>query len=126
MEDLCPNFQPQGSELLRQCAQAGVPVAVIFTGRTLIEQADCVRRGTSWTMDSLHLPQRCCGKSHAIDVCPAAYLDKKNWLPGGVLWWKVGKIGEALGLKWGVFRPNKDGVMENVDWGHLEYVERKP
>lgn len=122
-DELDPRFCPLAMELLSQSELAGVPLRVIDMLRTPEEQDVNLANGTSWTKNTLHLPQPCCGKSHAIDVCPIALLPKKGWAPGHRDWHIVGAIGRKLGLKWGVWKKNAQGVLVNVDWGHLEYVE---
>jgi hypothetical protein len=108
-------------ELLARCAEAGIPVMVITTSRTIEEQTDAVARGVSWTMNSKHLPQPPDGKSLAIDICPYEQFqlhgpDKLQWSADDPAWQQIGKIGEALGLKWGVI---KDGT--RLDLGHFEW-----
>lgn len=113
MEDLADCFRPLASEVLRRCAERGVPLRVIETLRTVERHAANLRNGTSWTKVSKHLT------GLAIDVCPEEYLAIKGWNPDGKLWQVVGMVGRELGLRWG-------GDWKQRDMGHLEYVERKP
>lgn len=101
LNDLSPLFKSQACELVARCVEAGVMVMIIGTGRTLQEQEANVARGVSWTMKSKHLI------GEAIDLCPYdIYLlgdkkDKLQWDAADPVWLKIGRIGEALGLKWG-------------------------
>lgn len=82
-------------ELLARCVEARIDVRIIYTRRTPEEQADCVRRGTSRTMHSMHLSGR------AMDICPGIFLMEKDWAPEDPLWLRLGELGERIGLRWG-------------------------
>lgn len=84
------------------------PTRLVSARRTLGEQQDCVRRGTSRTMKSLHL------RGLAFDVCPERLLTQKNWAPRDAAWPRLGTIGEGLGLTWG-------GRWKRPDLPHFEY-----
>ncbi len=95
--------------------EAQIPVMIITTSRTPEEQADALQRGVSWTIKSRHLT------GDAIDICPYAIYDlagadKLQWDESNPVWQKIGAIGQACGLKWGVV--NATG--ERKDVGHFE------
>lgn len=98
MTDLDPRFQPIAEKLLQGC-RAIEPMRVVCTLRTAAEQADAVARGVSKTLKSLHLAQPCCGKSHAIDICPERLLSEKGWAPKDPIWEQMRTVGRILGLK---------------------------
>jgi len=84
-----------------------------------------VARGVSWTLHSKHEAQPPDGLSHAIDVCPYSQFtlhghNALQWDISDPAFQTIGKIGESIGLKWGVWL---DGV--HKDLGHFEYVEEK-
>ena len=101
LQELASYMQPLAVALINKCQLAGVPVAVIDTGRNAAEQVQKLAQGVSWTRNSRHEPQPPEMKSEAIDVCPKVYLSMKGWNPGGPLWKVIGAIGEDLGLEWG-------------------------
>src|SRR5436190_15582031 len=113
LSELSDDFRPLAERLLQLCADAGIPVRVISTGRTEAEQADCVKRGTSWTLRSFHL------KGLAIDIAPEELLGEKLWAPKSPLWYRLGEIGESIGLKWG-------GRWRVRDFCHFELGEAGP
>jgi peptidoglycan LD-endopeptidase CwlK len=95
LDELDPSFRPLAEKLLQLAADAGIPVRVIGTGRTPQEQENFIKLGTSWTRNSRHLT------GHAIDIAPEELLGEKLWAPKSPLWWRLGEIGESLGLIWG-------------------------
>jgi peptidoglycan L-alanyl-D-glutamate endopeptidase CwlK len=99
-DDLDSRFRPAALELFRLCNLLE-PIRVVYTLRTPEEQADALRRGTSRTLKSKHLPQPPDGLSHAIDLCPVRLLTEKLWSPKDPVWEAMGKIGVELGLTWG-------------------------
>lgn len=106
---------PLAMQLLARLTEAGIPVLIVTTRRTLEEQADCVKRGVSWTMQSKHLT------GDAIDIAPYEQYalhgpDVLEWDAGDPVWKRIGAIGESLGLKWGVI--DKSGLRK--DLGHFE------
>ena len=122
LNDLCPKMLPKAMELLARATEAQVPVLIVDTLRTPAEQKVNVAKGVSWTLNSLHLPQtKCCGKSHAIDVVPWKEFreqgpDTLQWDEKSPAWQVLGRIGQAIGLKWGVVKNGK-----RIDLGHFEY-----
>jgi len=95
LDELDPKFRPLAEKLLQLAADAGIAVRVIDTGRTPEQQANYLKLGTSWTRNSKHL----IGK--AIDIAPEELLTEKLWAPKSQLWYRLGEIGESIGLKWG-------------------------
>ena len=113
LDDLDAEFKPRAMELLARCAEAGVPVMVIYTFRTEVEQAELVAKGLSWTKFSRHQIGR------AIDICPYEIFqlhgpDKLQWNSSDPVWTKIGELGERkCGLIWG-------GRWKVLDLGHFE------
>ena len=122
LDDLDPSFRPKAMELLARGAEAGIPLMIIDTLRTIEEQTAAVKNGFSSTMRGKHLPQPPSGKSKAMDVCPYSEFqlhgpDKLQWDSTDPSWLKIGLIGESLGLKWGGRwkQPHDPGHFEMVD-----------
>jgi peptidoglycan LD-endopeptidase CwlK len=114
LDDLSPRFRPIAFELLARCLEAGVPVLIVDTLRTPAEHAENIRRRVSWTQHSKHLT------GDAIDVAPYETYelygpDKLRWDANDPAWQVIGRIGEALGLRWG-------GRWTQKDMGHFELV----
>jgi peptidoglycan L-alanyl-D-glutamate endopeptidase CwlK len=96
---------------------------IIFTARTQEEQAALYAQGrtapgkvVTWTLNSKHV------RGLAIDLCPWEEFrlhgpDKLAWDADSAVWETIGKIGESLGLQWGII---KNGA--RIDLGHFEYV----
>lgn len=122
LEDLDYRLRPIAMELLARCVEEGVMVMIVDTLRTPIEQAEYLRRGASWTRNSKHLAQPPEGKSLAIDLCPFEQYqlhgpDRLQWDAKDPVWQRMGKIGEGLGLKWGIRISGR-----HFDLGHFELV----
>ena len=114
LADLCPRLLPLAEQLLAEAQKAGIECAVIDTLRTDAEHQRNLAAGFSWIKRSKHLPQTdCCGKAHAIDLCPAELLPVKGWAPASPYWIRLGEIAEKLGLVWG-------GRWKKRDLGHFE------
>lgn len=114
LDDLDPAFKPLAMELIARCAEAGIPVLIIYTLRTQAEQDALIAAGRSWTTNSRHLT------GHAIDICPyqeyeLAGPDKLQWNGSDPVWQRIGKIGMGIGLTWG-------GLWTQKDLGHFEKV----
>jgi len=115
LDDLDARFRPLAIALIARCCEAGVPVMIIETRRTAEEQRRKIAQGVSWVEHSKH------EDGLAIDICPyqtyqiwgAAKLD---WNAGDPVWQTVGRIGEALGLRWG-------GRWKQRDMGHFEMAD---
>ena len=145
LDDLDPEFLPLAAMLIARCIEAGIPLMIIDTLRTPEEQAENLAKGTSWTLKSRHLPRPCpddcphkneptCPdpaprKSRAIDLCPFLQYDlygtdKLQWNANDPVWQKMGAVAKKIkGLKSGVWLPDKNGVLQNVDPGHFEIQE---
>jgi peptidoglycan L-alanyl-D-glutamate endopeptidase CwlK len=123
LDDCDSNAKPVFMELLARCAEAGVPVMIIFTRRTKDEQAALYAQGrtipgkiVTWTLDSMHV------RGLAIDICPYEEFKrvgpkKLAWDADSPVWTTIGKIGESLGLKWGIIQGGA-----RIDLGHFEYT----
>lgn len=116
LNDLSPVFRPLAFELIARAIEAGVMLMIIDTLRTPEEQTANIARGVSWTTHSKHLT------GDAIDLCPyeiyqADGADKLSWRSDDPRWWKLGTIGESLGLRWG-------GRWTQKDLGHFELVTK--
>lgn len=68
------------------------------------------------------MPQPPENLSEAIDIAPVHLMKMKNWAPEHPDWVKIGEVGKSLGLKWGVWKNNANGVLKNIDPGHFEYI----
>lgn len=117
LNDLDPTFRPLAVELLAKLTEAKLPVLIVETRRTPEQHAINLANGTSWTMHSKHLD------GLAIDLVPYSLYtlapggDKLEWDNAAPAWQTIGRIGKALGLRWG-------GDWQQKDMGHLEYVEK--
>ena len=121
LDSLDPRFLPLAMALLARCVEARIPVLIVNTRRTDAEQADAVARGVSWVARSKHQD------GLAIDIVPYSIFTlhgdvKLEWDTSDRVWLTIGRLGEALGLRWGGrFRPiNTIGV--GKDPGHFELV----
>lgn len=119
LDDLADDFRPLVEQLLAESAAAGVPLRVIQTLRSDVEQAAAVASGRSAVTKGKHQADAD-GKARAVDVCPLALLSKPNWAPQDPLWWQVGQIGEALGMRWGGRwrQPHDCPHFESIDNDH--------
>lgn len=118
LDDLSPRMRPLAVELLARCVEQGIMVMIVDTLRTEAEQQANVAKGVSWTLKSKHLI------GEAIDIAPyETYAlhgaDKLRWDETDHVWQRIGEIGQAIGLKWGVI---KRGL--RIDLGHFEYLDR--
>lgn len=122
LDDLSPRFKPLAMALLARCVEQGIAVAIVDTLRTPEEHAANLKTGASRTTHSKHLD------GDAIDICPYEQYalhgpDKLQWDTADPrVWFALGAVGEALGLRWGGrFRPlDRNGL--GWDAGHFEYV----
>ncbi len=126
LDELDSRFRPIAEALIGRCRKAGIPVAVITTGRTIEAQKLAVAHGVSWTMKSKHLPQPPEGKSWAMDLCPTALLSEKNWAPKHPHWWILAGLAVELGLRsgmdWkGIGLPPVGQTRPSFDPGHVEW-----
>lgn len=115
LNDLEPVFRTLAIDLLARSVEAGIAVLIVETRRTHEQHLLNVLHGVSWTHHSLH------EDGLAIDIVPydlytlAPGGDKLQWDANAVVWQRLGKIGESLGLRWG-------GRWKQRDMGHFEYV----
>jgi hypothetical protein len=112
LNDLTPAFRPLAFELLARSIEAGIAVMIVATGRTALEQAANLAKGVSWVTHSKH------EDGLAIDICPFDTwtlhgANKLAWNAKDPTWQQLGRIGEALGLRWG-------GRWTIPDLGHFE------
>jgi hypothetical protein len=112
LDDLSPEFKPLALELLARLTEARIPVLIVDTLRTAAEQAENLKNGVSWTLNSRHLT------GDAIDIVPYQVYhlegpDKLTWDASNPIWSRIGPIGEKLGLIWG-------GRWKVRDLGHFE------
>lgn len=119
LDDLSPRMRPLADRFLAKLMEARIPVMIVTTKRSLDEQAEKVKQGLSWTMQSKHLT------GDAIDVAPYDIYDlhgpdKAEWDETDPIWSRIGQIGEACGLKWGVVMKG-----QRKDLGHFEMIERE-
>lgn len=98
---LCPCIHALYSRFIAHFASREVWITTIETLRDLERQKWYVKTRVSRTLKSLHLPQPPKQLALAFDVAPRAYLNVKNWNPGGPLWNEMGAFGHTLGLQWG-------------------------
>ena len=119
IDDLSPEMRKLATELIVRCVEQKIMIFIVDTLRTPAEQAANIAKGVSWTKNSRHLT------GDAIDICPYdTYLlhgpDKLKWDSSDPIWDRIGKIGESVGLKWGVWVKDKYGKLYNKDKGHFE------
>jgi hypothetical protein len=129
LNDLAPECRPIFFEFLARLTEAGIQVQIINVLRNEAEQAANVARGVSQTMNSRHLPQPPSGLSHAIDVCPYAQYelhgpDKLEWSATDPAWQVIGRVAEALGLRWGGRWAMRD--MGHCEWNPIAEVKDAP
>ncbi len=113
LNTLDPKFFVLVCELLARFTEARIPVVIVNTRRTSLEQADAVARKVSWVQHSKHQD------GLAIDVCPietyvAHGANKLLWDAHDPIWQQMGVLGETVGLRWG-------GRWKVPDLGHFEY-----
>lgn len=124
---LChPELQQKAAELVEKCKQQGLIIKITDCLRDEVEQADCVRRGTS----SLSYPRSHHNWGTAFDFCrndgKGAYNDNDDFFT------KVGKIGQSIGLEWGGgwYSPVDKPHFQLPNWGtdtiRLELTYKTP
>ncbi len=103
LTDLTAPFQPVAQRLLDEwlAAHPGDPLVITFTLRSQAEQDLAVAQGRSETHHGPHLAHSPDGKAWALDVCPHSLIGLPNYAPADPLWWAVGELAIALGLRWG-------------------------
>ena len=113
LDSLDPKFKPLAFVLLARLVEARIPVVIVNTRRTALEQQQAIAKGVSWVTHSKHQD------GLAIDIAPYEVYalhgaDKLQWSIDPV-WLRIGQIGEAVGLRWG-------GRWTQADYGHFEYA----
>ncbi len=121
LDALSDRFKPLAIALLARLVEAQIPVIITYTLRTAAEQAEAVRTGHSKVAHSHHQD------GDAIDICPFDQYqlhgpDKLQWDGEDPIWFKIGVVGEALGLRWGGRFPPLNDAGIGWDPGHFEFV----
>ena len=114
LDSLDAKFKPLAMALLARLVEARIPVVIVNTRRTDVEQADALARHVSGVPRSKHQD------GLAMDVAPFETfaihgMNKILWDGSDPIWLRIGQIAEGLGLKWG-------GRWTVKDLGHIEYV----
>jgi peptidoglycan LD-endopeptidase CwlK len=111
LNDLHPAMRGRAEALLARSEQAGVPLVVTFTLRSLAEQDSLYAQGR--TAPGSRVTNARAGYSFhnfglAIDIVPRCLLTLPRWgdtpenaVKAAAIWQKVGSIGRTLGLRWG-------------------------
>lgn len=117
---LQPSLQPLALEFSRRAEEAGIPVEIIQGARTPEDQDRLFKQGgvtAARAMESYHQYML------AFDAVPKAYLSLPDWNPSGAAWATLGRIGEALGLRWGGRWSTPD--KPHFEWGVISINELK-
>ena len=111
LADLHPHMRMLAERLLARASQAGIPLTVICTLRSMAEQAELYAQGR--TKPGAIVTNARPGYSYhnfglAIDVVPTRLLMTKNWgdtpdyrSEADALWQELGSLGVDIGLTWG-------------------------
>lgn len=111
LDDLHPKVRAMAEKLLADAEEAGIPLKVTFTLRSMETQAALYAQGR--TKPGKNVTNARAGYSFhnfglALDVVPTALLKLPSWgdLPAhqkatNATWAKVGALGKALGFRWG-------------------------
>ena len=111
LSDLHPHVRAMAGELLTRAHDAGVPLTVTFTLRSLATQTALYARGR--TCPGCIVTNARAGYSFhnyglAVDVAPTELLALPHWgdtpehqARTTALWNEVGAIGKRLGFRWG-------------------------
>ncbi len=112
LEALHPYFRDKVIELIARAKKAGIELAVVETFRTCSKQMEYKSMGRKYTRTGAGASKHQYGL--AVDVVPLVN-GEPQW-HNRALWYKVGIIGERLGLRWG-------GRWRNpYDPGHFEWT----
>jgi peptidoglycan LD-endopeptidase CwlK len=142
IEDLCPAVQVKCNEFIEACAKAGIPVLITSTLRMVAEQIALYAQGRQ-ALDLVNKMRRFAGLSPLNEVQNKRIITKNLvsiheygcafdfaiTRDGKAIWdvkadvdadqvpdyEEAGRIGEALGLRWG-------GRFTFKDYCHLEYT----
>ena len=116
LDDLSSDMLPLATVLIARVVERGLAVLIVDTLRTEEEHLANLKKGTSATRFSRHLPRflrtRCApddpnrNKSDAIDLAPYNLYqlhgpDKLQWDVHDPAWQIIGQEAEKLGLIWG-------------------------
>ena len=121
IEDCHPVLRKLALKLVDECEIRGLKIKITDCVRDGIEQADCVRRGTS----GLSYPYSHHNWGTAFDFCRNDGRGAYNNFDG--FFDRVGLIGERLGLEWGGKwkNPIDKPHFQLPDWGTSTYILRK-
>jgi hypothetical protein len=97
LEALHPYFRDKVIALLAKARTAGIELAVVETYRTRAKQTEYKTMGRKYTRNGAGASKHQYGL--AVDVVPLVE-GKPQW-HNRALWYKVGVMGERLGLRWG-------------------------
>jgi len=97
LDALHPYFRDQVRELIRQCREKGIELAIVETYRTHAKQHEYKNMGRKYTSSGAGRSKHQYGL--AVDVVPI--VDSVASWHDPVLWRKIGTTGEKLGLRWG-------------------------
>lgn len=97
LEALHPYFRDKVIELISRARQKGIELAVVETYRTRAKQMEYKTMGKKYTRTGAGASKHQYGL--AVDLVPVVN-GEAQW-HNRALWYKVGLIGERLGLRWG-------------------------
>lgn len=117
---LCPCARSKYLDLVEVCHGQGLKLLLIETMRDIVRQQYYREHGVSKTLRSSHLPQQPFELSLAVDACPKALLEFKNWAPGHPLWLVYTAAARTVGLKCGADWLGQD---KGWDWPHV-YLDK--
>lgn len=92
LPQLTPECRDLAVQLVNAARQAGVPLVITSSRRSVQEQQRLVQAGRSQTLNSAHLR----GEAFDVDVLGLSRDQVPRWF-----WDALGPYGEALGLRWG-------------------------
>jgi len=97
LNSLHPYFRDKVIELIRQCREKGIELAIVETYRTPTKQNEYKSMGRRYTRTKGGFSNHQYGL--AVDLVPM--IDTVAQWHNIALWRKVGAVGERLGLRWG-------------------------
>lgn len=112
LKSLHPFFRDKIIELIADCKEKGIELAIVETYRTHAKQHEYKTMGKRYTNSKAGQSRHQYGL--AVDVVPV--VDSVAVWDNTLLWKKIGIVGEKLGLRWG-------GRWRNpYDPGHFEWT----
>ena len=112
LKSLHPFFRDKIIELIAECKEKGIELAIVKTYRTHAKQHEYKTMGKRYTNSKAGQSRHQYGL--AVDVVPI--VDSVAVWDNTLLWKKIGIVGEKLGLRWG-------GRWRNpYDPGHFEWT----